>query len=206
MAWLRKGDKPLSEPMIAYFTDAYMHRSASMSWIDGALGHTSNQNHVKLLQNLTHWGRVTHICVSKLAIIGSDNGLSPERRQANIWTNAGILLIGTLGTNFSEILSEIHTFSLKKMHLKASSAKRRPFCLCLNVLIIHVCPTWEWKSSRHYWNCRSKQPCSVDIWRIVFWAIAEQLLQPWYNMKLDLAMCWGCVYWHGLIKIKGMDK
>ena len=29
----------------------------------------------------------------KLTILGSDNGLSPERRQAIIWTNAGILLI-----------------------------------------------------------------------------------------------------------------
>ena len=38
---------------------------------------------------LTHWGRVAHICVSKLTIIGSDNGLSPGRRQAIIWTNAG---------------------------------------------------------------------------------------------------------------------
>ena len=51
---------------------------------------------------LTHWGRVTHICVGKPAIIGSDNGLSPDRRQAIIWTNAGILLIGPLGTHFSE--------------------------------------------------------------------------------------------------------
>ena len=85
---------------------------------------------------LTHWGRVTHICVSKLTIIGSDNGLSPGRRQAIIWTNAGILLIRTLGTNFSEILSAIHAFSFKKMHLKMSSAKWRPFCLGLNVLIL----------------------------------------------------------------------
>ena len=83
---------------------------------------------------LTHWGRVTHICVNKLTIIGSDNGLSPDRRQAIIWTNAGILLIGPLGTNFSEILMEILTFSFKKMRLKVSSAKRRPFCLGLNVL------------------------------------------------------------------------
>ena len=51
---------------------------------------------------LTHWGRVTHICVGKLTIIGSENGLSPGRRQAIIWTNAGILLIEPLGTNFSE--------------------------------------------------------------------------------------------------------
>ena len=55
---------------------------------------------------LTHWSRVTHIYVSKLTIIASDNGLSPGRRQAIIWTNAGILLIGPLGLNFSEILIE----------------------------------------------------------------------------------------------------
>ena len=54
---------------------------------------------------------MTHICVGKLTIIGSDNGLSPERRQAIIWTNAGILLIGPLGTNFNEILIENQTFS-----------------------------------------------------------------------------------------------
>ena len=45
------------------------------------------------------WGRVTHICVSNLTIIGSDNGLSPGWRQAIIWTNAGILFIGPFGTN-----------------------------------------------------------------------------------------------------------
>ena len=78
---------------------------------------------------------MTDICVSKLTIIGSDNGLSPDRRQAIIWTNAGILLIRTLGTRFSGILSEIHRFSFWKMHLKTSSAKWRPFCLGLNVLM-----------------------------------------------------------------------
>ena len=82
---------------------------------------------VALNKLLTHWGRVTHICVSKLTIIGSDNGLSPGRRQAIIWTNDGILLIGPLGTNFSEILIEIHTFSFKKLHLKTSSGIWRPF-------------------------------------------------------------------------------
>ena len=43
---------------------------------------------------LTHWGRVTHICVGNQTITGSDNGLSPDRRQAIIWTNARMLLIG----------------------------------------------------------------------------------------------------------------
>ena len=45
--------------------------------------------------------------------IDSDNGLWTGRRQAIIWTNAGILLIQTLGRNVREILSEIYTFSLK---------------------------------------------------------------------------------------------
>ena len=49
-------------------------------------------------------------------MIDSDNGLSSDRRQAIIWTNAGLLLIGTLGVNVSEI-------SLAKMHLKISSSK-----------------------------------------------------------------------------------
>ena len=72
---------------------------------------------------LTHLGRVTHIRVGNLTIIGPDNGLLPSRRQAIIWTNAGILLIGPSGTNFSEILIEILTFSFTKMRLKVSSAK-----------------------------------------------------------------------------------
>ena len=80
---------------------------------------------------LNHWGRATHICVGKLTIIGSDNGLSPFRRQAIMWTNAWMLLIRTLATNFSEILGKIHSFSFKKMHLKMSSAKGRLFILGL---------------------------------------------------------------------------
>ena len=83
---------------------------------------------------LTHWGRVTHMCVGKLTIIDLNNVMSPGRRQAIIWTNAAILLIGPLRTNFSEILNEFQTFSLKKIRLKMSSAKCCPFCLCLNML------------------------------------------------------------------------
>ena len=76
--------------------------------------------------------------LTKLTITGSDNGLSPGRRQAIIWTNAKILLIGALGTNVSEILIKIDTFSLKKMHLKMTSGKGRPSCLGLNVLIFAI--------------------------------------------------------------------
>ena len=103
-------------------------------WASNAVNVSIWWRHHESSYYFTHWGRVTHICVGKLTIIGSDDGLSPGRRQAIIWTNAGILLIGPLGTNFNETLIEIHTFSFKKIHLKMSSGKWRPFCLGLNVL------------------------------------------------------------------------
>ena len=62
---------------------------------------------------LTHWGQVTHIYVSKLTVIGSDNGLGLGRRKAIFWTNVGILLIVPLGTNFREIAIKNSTFSFK---------------------------------------------------------------------------------------------
>ena len=56
-----------------------------------------------------------------------------NQRQAIIWTNDGIFVIGPLVINFSEILIEINTFSFNKMHLKMLSAKWRLFRLGLNV-------------------------------------------------------------------------
>ena len=113
---------------------------------------------------ITHWGRMTHICVGKLTTIDSDNGLSPGRCQAIIWINAGILLIGPLGTNFNEILIGIQTFSFKKMHLKMSSAKLRPFCLGRNVIRYDI-GTWRVhikgfvkRSGRWFFRCHSVWP------------------------------------------------
>ena len=93
------------------------------------------QSHLPGDNELIHWGRVTHICVGNLTIIGPDNGLSPGRRQAIIWSNAGILWIGPWGTNFSEILIGIHTISFKKIHFKMSFGKWQPSCFGLNVLM-----------------------------------------------------------------------
>ena len=81
----------------------------------------------------THFNSFT-LSDAYISIIGSDNGLSSGRCQAIIWTNAGIFLIWPLGTNFSEISIEIHTFLFNKMHLKRSSGKWQPFCLGLYVL------------------------------------------------------------------------
>ena len=115
-------------PSIPYSGNVLMYiYCVNIKWRIVALAHIHHYY-------LTHWGRVTHICVSKIIVIGSDNGLSPGRRQAVIWTNAGILLIGPLGTNFSGTSIEIHAFSFKKMHLKMSSAKWHLFRLGLNEL------------------------------------------------------------------------
>ena len=139
------GTNPSSEPMMGHYqqtqnfneilikTQLFCFKKIKLEMSSAKL-----QPFCPSLNVLTHWGQVTHICVSELTIIGSDNGLSPGRRQAIIWTNDGILLIRPLGTNFSEILFGIQTFSFNKMHLKMSSAKWRPFCLGLNVLIHHV--------------------------------------------------------------------
>ena len=111
---------------------AFTNDSFDSMWLNES--HLRQKTKPLLVQRRkTHWSRMTHICVSKLTINGSDNGLSPGLRQAIIWINAGILLIGRLRTNFSETLIEIHTFSFKKIHLEMSSGKCRPFCLGLNV-------------------------------------------------------------------------
>ena len=114
---------------------------------------------------LTYWGRMTHKCVSKLTIIGSAFCLAPDRRQAIIWTNAGILL----GTNFSENLIEIHTYSFRKMYLKMSSGKWRPFCLGLNVINQHQRVftgrnTLQWMGDRcSFFNARNVFEISSNI-------------------------------------------
>ena len=82
----------------------------------------SNLKHCTLI---THWGRT---------VIGSDNGLSTGRRHAIIWSNAGILLIVPLETNFYEFFIEIHTFSFKEIHWKIvvwkmASILFRPQCV-----------------------------------------------------------------------------
>ena len=138
------GELGLLRPNISY----------SMLWYTGYFSYVAR----KCYENsefgtrfiLTHWGWVTHICVSKLTIIGWCHSLSSGRRQAIIWTSVGIMSIGLLGTNFSEILSRTPTVSFKKMHMKMS-AKWCPFCLGLNVLtqILHrtlntnnICTQW----------------------------------------------------------------
>ena len=115
---------------------------------------------------LTHWGRLMHICIGKLTIIGSDNGLSPGKCQTIIWNNAGISLIGHLGTDFSEILIEIYTFPFKKMYLKMLSRKWRPSCLGLNALTLRCFYASRSSLFQIMANCLfGTKPLSKEIFR-----------------------------------------
>ena len=120
---------------------------------------------------------MTHIFVSKLTIIGSDNGLSPDRRQAIIWTNAKILLIGPLGTHVSETLIEIHSFSFQENEFEMSSGKGRPFCLGLNLL------NASWRHDAH---TLSALPGFCDSKAIGHWWISLT------NLQLSWSFC--CCY------------
>ena len=83
---------------------------------------------ILLIFTHSYWDRVTYMCVGKLAIIGLGNGLSPVRSQSIIRTSVGILLVRLLRTTFTKILIRMKKI-FKKMHLKMSLRKWRPFCI-----------------------------------------------------------------------------
>ena len=126
---------------------------------------------------ITHWGRVTHICVSKLTIIGTYNGLLPSRHQAIIWTNAAIMLIGHLWTNFSAILIRIETFSFKKMHLKISSILSWPECI--KCTIFHV----AYMPCAYLFAILSEFPHLLSLFRPLHSHLLGQQLLP--NLKSE---------------------
>ena len=79
--------------------------------------------------------RVTHICVSKINIIGSDNGLAPGGCQAVIWNNAGVSLNEPLRANFSEIFiifinfHSIKCIAFENVVCQTSAILSRPQCV-----------------------------------------------------------------------------
>ena len=84
---------------LTWFPDKLLVNS-DLLWVLSTIWQLCCKSTIFMLENcwitnrgLNHWGRVTHIYVSILNIIGSDNDMSPVRHQAIIWTNSGILSI-----------------------------------------------------------------------------------------------------------------
>ena len=132
----------------------------------------------KAIRTLTHWGRVAHICASKLTIINSDNGFSPGRRQAIIGTNAGILLVRPLGTNFSEISEMLNSDDDFVFRHRVNQFQRvnelpwgprqdlRPACLQYTGSVPPPCSMWiegppghQGSLCRHFCQRRPKGTC-----------------------------------------------
>ena len=133
-----------------------------------------------------------HIFISKLTIIGSDNGLSPGWCHAIIWISARIFLIGPLGTNTSEILSGIQTFSFKKIHLNMLSAKWHPLVSALmcygiprlkddQVVIIYI-----YTYGTGIWRVRQK----ITVWYITIIICHTKWLFLEYTVKISLKTNW----------------
>ena len=87
--------------------------------------------YVKMELCVTHWGRVTHICVGDYWL---KNDLPPGRRQAIIWTNAEIVVIwnikNKLQWNFnrnSHIFIQENTFETVVCGMAAILS--RPHCV-----------------------------------------------------------------------------
>ena len=122
---LPDGIKPLPEPMFIY------HQTDSVSY-------TWRQFHRKCwraasLSSLTHWGQVMHICVIKLTIIGSDNGLSPGQRHAIIWTNDVIFVNWILGSKLQWNLNRnLYIFIDENVVWKMVAILPRPQCVKLS--------------------------------------------------------------------------
>ena len=143
----------------------------------------------KVNGSLTHWGRETHICVSKLTIIASDNGLSPGRRQAIIWTNVGILLIGPLGTNFNEINRNSYIFiqanALENVVCEMASILSRLQCVKSRMRLLWQKLTddeWCW---RRYGHNNYVSNMTVKLWFIEgewrIYALVNKALIGWDN-------------------------
>ena len=124
--------------------------------------------------HLSHWGQVTHICVSNLPIIGSDNDLAPGWCQAIIWTNAGLLLIWSLGTNFGEIFKQnsyifIQENAFENVVWEISTILSRP--QCVNRWHFQMQNPLEWIEhlftsiiTQNTWECMSSMPHNPLMW------------------------------------------
>ena len=125
----------------------------------------------------------------KLTVIGSDDGLSPRRRQAIIWTNAGILLIRPLGKKQWILIEKEKAFEM-------FVAKWRPFCLGVNVLNhgeVAKCPAgrcilWWVSPTSAAWKL-APGDCTSEYWHCLRDVLgvnpAKHIKYGWRNVKLN---------------------
>ena len=161
---------------------------------------------ISIWQWWIHTEALRHVSVNQIIIIGSC--------YVMVWclvitgTNDDWLSVRPLSTEFNkiwikilqtfpfkmenEILSAIHTSSFKKMHLKISSAKWRPFFLGLNVLIGRLVYQ-SWFSALY--NGASSIWCQANSWTNVNWIVGNNVvkLESKYNNFHSRKFMWNVV-------------
>ena len=132
--------------------------------IDGWYHQMGRMTHLPLL---TRWGRVMHICVVKLTNLGSYNGWLPDRHQASILTNAGMLLIGPLGkklewnlnrslcifvqeNTFENIVWKMAAILSQPQYVKVRSWNNGMRCMSFFILIVKEWATYVENSACSY--------------------------------------------------------
>ena len=137
---------------------------------------------------------MTHICVSKFTIIALDNGLSPGRRQAIIWTSAGILLIGPLGSNFSKISIEFITFftqenALEIVVCEMAAMLSRPQCVKIIFLDLFIISLTNFYTSVTLSTCRQNGLAMTFMFGIRVWLNMDHLeidVRPHYPLWTNM--------------------
>ena len=133
---------------------------------------------------LTHSDRVTHICASKLIIIGSKNGLSPDRCQAIIWSSAGISLFWPNG-NFSEILIEIYRFLLNKVLFYFVNVARK-LAVIMHFVSVTLCECWILGLTCYLWlskllaNSKIPNICNIFFHWLTYRILKDRLKTRWW--------------------------
>ena len=144
---------------------------------------------------LTHWGRVTHISVRNLTIIGSDNGLLPGQRQAIIWTN---VVNWTLRNKLQRTVNRnsnifIQENAFEKIFCKMAAILSLPQCVNSSEArdgifqLIWWIPCllmpWPLKSPEHqqtwYWLCGTDKSTLVQLMAWCSQAMSHYLNQCW---------------------------
>ena len=166
---------------------------------------------VHILQNLTHqllrleYSRPIPWLLMLWLLVSSDH-----QHQAIIWTNAGLLLIGPLGTNFIKL----KTFLSKKMSLKMLSAKYQPFCHGINMLTVYnskvICirPMWLLQDYPPHNTLRAE---GLAIWvcaklsgvtelKCIMWFTLYGTVETLYN---TINFCWSTHKRHSIARPKG---
>ena len=130
--------------------------------------------------HLTHWGRVMHICIGNLTIIGSDNGLAHSRRQAYLnqcWNILNWTLRNKLQWNFKQnlyIFIQENAFDCVVCEMAAILS--RPQCVKCHRLLKFT------QGRQEYWT----QLISLLL---MAWGCLEPGHQLWYWFSL-LGKCW----------------